>query len=274
MISPLTGKFTLLEAFMFTFFRSVAFTVLVFFSCYVVGQLEKSSLVQEAKPLSAEEIHSLIKKKIDLMQPELIVSQPKVSAIPGFYTMRIEGGPFIYASDDGRYFFIGDLLSIQTDKLINLTERSRIEDRVSFLASNSGSAYISFAPSTAIKGVLNVFTDISCSFCRKLHRDMNELNALGIEVRYFAYPRQGLETSVAKQMVSAWCSNNPQSAITNLKQGVSIPFNVCSNNPIADHFRQGQIMGVSGTPAVLFADGSLLLGYREPKVFAQLLGIN
>ncbi|MDC9435736.1 thioredoxin fold domain-containing protein, partial [Clostridioides difficile] len=44
------------------------------------------------------------------------------------------------------------------------------------------------------KHVITVFTDITCGYCHKLHEEMKDYNALGITVRYLAFPRQGLES--------------------------------------------------------------------------------
>ena len=49
-------------------------------------------------------------------------------------------------------------------------------------------------PATAErKGVINVFTDVDCGYCRKLHLEVPELNEMGIEV---PTPIQRLERSV------------------------------------------------------------------------------
>lgn len=51
------------------------------------------------------------------------------------------------------------------------------------------------------KHVITVFTDITCGYCRKLHEQMKDYNALGITVRYLAFPRQGLSSQAEKTCV-------------------------------------------------------------------------
>ena len=48
---------------------------------------------------------------------------------------------------------------------------------------------IVFSPAEPAKGYINVFTDITCGYCRKLHLEMDDLNRRGVEVRYLAFPR-------------------------------------------------------------------------------------
>lgn len=40
-----------------------------------------------------------------------------------------------------------------------------------------------------MKTAIYVFTDADCGYCRKFHSEIDEVNALGIEVRYLPWPR-------------------------------------------------------------------------------------
>ena len=88
-----------------------------------------------------------------------------------------------------------------------------------------------------------VFTDVDCGYCRKLHMEMDEINALGIEVRYLAFPRAGPGSRSYEKIVSAWCAKDAQQAITELKMGRSIPDRSCAN-PVMEQYALGQAMGV------------------------------
>ena len=63
---------------------------------------------------------------------------------------------------------------------------------------------IAFAPSAGTKEIVYVFTDVNCGYSRMLHQDIGQLNDLGIEVRYLAFPRGGPGTSTYDKMVSIW----------------------------------------------------------------------
>ena len=49
---------------------------------------------------------------------------------------------------------------------------------------------ITFSPEE-VKYSVSIFTDIDCTYCRRLHSEIDEYLAAGIEVRYFLYPRGG-----------------------------------------------------------------------------------
>ena len=90
----------------------------------------------------------------------------------------------------GRYLFGGPLLDMRTRR--NLTEDYDRERRIDTLAQVSERQMIVFEPQGKVKHTLTTFTDIDCGYCRKLHNEIGELNALGIRVRYLLFPRAGI----------------------------------------------------------------------------------
>lgn len=60
--------------------------------------------------------------------------------------------------------------------------------------------------------VITVFTDITCGYCHKLHEQMSDYNALGITVRYLAFPRRGLQSRGAGHEGHLVCERSQQSA--------------------------------------------------------------
>ena len=101
---------------------------------------------------------------------------------------------------------------------------------------------------------------------------MSEYHKRGIEVRYLAYPRSGIGTDSYRKYVSAWCSKNPQVALTKLKNGKTIDESTCAN-PVASQYELGQMIGISGTPSILLPDGRMLPGLVPPEGLAGELGI-
>ena len=44
--------------------------------------------------------------------------------------------------------------------------------------------------------MVTVFTDVDCPYCARLHDRVAEYNALGIEIRYLAFPRAGIPSGI------------------------------------------------------------------------------
>ncbi len=235
------------------------------------------SLVALALPASAQEAptpESTIAAKLAQARPELVVESVQPSVAGGLYEVNIRGGLTLYSTEDGDFFVLGDLFAVGIDGLVNVSEQQRDVVRRDLLAEVSVDDMIVFAAQGERRGVVTVFTDVDCFYCQKLHQEVPTLNKMGVEVRYMAYPRAGLGSKSFRKIASAWCAEDPQQAITALKNLEDIPENVCPGNPVADQFMLGQKAGVNGTPALVLESGRLLPGYMTADVITERMGIN
>ncbi len=242
---------------------------------YLAGNTTSNAYAQDSQPFKPDfaTAKSNLEKALGSRQPGLKLINPELTEIDGIVQMQIENGPIIYATENGSHFLLGDLYAVENGSIVNVSERALNKLRKQFLDEAKPGEYISFAPVGEVKAVINVFTDITCGYCRRLHNEMSEINALGIEVRYFAFPRAGVGSEPYHQMVSAWCSDRPQWSITQLKLGKTIEQKTC-DNPVAKQYNAGSALGINGTPAIFLSDGSLIPGYRPAAEFAKILGIN
>ena len=103
----------------------------------------------------------------------------------------------------------------------------------------------------------------NAGYCRKLHRDVPELNARGVSVRYLAFPRNGVDSAVGREMRQVWCAEDRQAAITAAKNRESVAAASC-NDPVARHYALGRQLGIRGTPAIYLENGRMLPGYLTP----------
>ncbi|OUS11010.1 hypothetical protein A9Q89_10170 [Gammaproteobacteria bacterium 53_120_T64] len=237
-----------------------------------------------AQPLWAEDVdkreaevgderRARIMASLRSARPGLNYGDIQSSPIPDISMVQVENGPLLYVYKDGEFFFDGDLYQVGRGRFINLKEQGLSRVRRQLLAATPLQEFIVFAPTGPVKGVINVFTDVDCGYCRKLHKEVPELNAMGIEVRYLAFPRAGIGSPSYQKIVSAWCAKDPAQALTRLKNGADIESQACADNPVAKQYQMGQQMGVNGTPAIVLADGSLIPGYRPAADLAKVLGI-
>ena len=204
----------------------------------------------------------------------IAIESIKPSPAPGISEVQIENGPMLYATDDGAYFFLnGDLHRADGADAINLTEERRSVGRREQMAMVSVDDMVVFSPEGETLDYVSVFTDVTCFYCQKLHREVDQLNAKGIEVRYLAFPRGGIDSDGAKKLATAWCAEDQQTTLTELKAGVELPQNECADNPIAAQYQLGKDLGVSGTPAIVTSTGLMIPGYRPASDLAALLGL-
>ncbi len=213
----------------------------------------------------AEDI-AKIKQRLTKLAPQDQPKSIKPTGVEGLYEVMY-GAEVFYLSADGRYVLQGALVDLETNE--NLTEAARTRIRRELLNEMDESEMIVFSPKKP-RHTLTVFTDIDCSYCRKLHAEMDQLNSYGIKVRYMMFPRSGVNTPSYQKAVNVWCSKDQQTSITKAKAGESVPEANC-NNPVESQWLLGQQMGVTGTPALLMEDGTLVPGYRPAKDLAAAL---
>ncbi|MAV68753.1 MAG: protein-disulfide isomerase [Cellvibrionales bacterium TMED122] len=203
------------------------------------------------------------------------IESVRLSPAPGIVEVQVINGPLLYATEDGGYFFLnGDLHQVSEAGAVNLTEERRSSARKEQLAAVSLEDMVVFSPKGETRDYVSVFTDVTCFYCQKLHREVDQLNAKGVEVRYLAFPRGGINSDGAKKLATAWCADDQQTTLTELKAGMDLPVNDCADSPIAAQYQLGQEMGVSGTPAIITSSGMMIPGYRPAADLIVALGLD
>ncbi|AZQ85197.1 bifunctional protein-disulfide isomerase/oxidoreductase DsbC [Colwellia sp. Arc7-635] len=220
-----------------------------------------------------------------VQSPELVAVKAKLTKSLGFNIASIKPSPMdgvvevitdqglFYASADGNFLLHGKMYGVG-ESVSNLTEESLAQVRVEGMEKFSESMIV--FPAKNEKHVVTVFTDITCGYCRKMHEQMADYNDKGITIRYLAYPRAGVKDRSGqysqgfKDLRSIWCHENPQQALTKAKTGSSVAARIC-DKPIEDEFNFGRQVGVTGTPAIMLANGMMVPGYQEPSKLFMLL---
>ena len=208
---------------------------------------------------------NLIYEKIStILPPGTKIESIEKSEFPSVYKVYYGDIQPLYVSEDGDYFIFGDMFNLNSDGIINLTEKDILEKRKFFMQDIDDSELIKFTAKNELFSVV-VFTDVDCGYCRKLHDEIKEYNNVGISINYAAFPRSGIGTETFTKMVGAWCSNNPKETITMLKKGEKLKSTFCDSQPIAKHYSIGNKIGVTGTPAIVSSDGELFPGYYSAE---------
>ena len=220
---------------------------------------------------NAGEAEDRIAKRLTEAVPGLKVTSVRESEAKGLYEVRSNNGDTIYSTADGQYLFTGDLLKLTDGGIANVTEAGRAEQRRELMASAGVEDTIRF-PAKNEKAVIDVFTDIDCPYCRKLHDEVSELNEYGITVNYYAFPRSGPNTPSFSKYVSVWCADDQQSAMNAAKGGRSVPQATC-DNPVLEQYQLGGRIGVTGTPAIVLEDGAMVRGYVPARKLAEGRGL-
>ena len=220
--------------------RAFLFIALSFFAGVTLAQ----SVPQMVQDRAAE----LIPDRL----PDSVVATP----VAGLYEVTF-GTQVVYLFEDGQHLLSGDLIDL--DRGTNLTEDARKVGRKAVINGLDEAGMVVFSPSETISSI-TVFTDTECGYCVRLHNEIDQLLAAGVEVRYLGYPRAGVQSPSFDTLVSVWCSDDPQQAMTDAKSGRTVEPRSCKTE-IARHMEAAEGVGVRGTPTIVLQDGKTIPGY-------------
>jgi len=208
-----------------------------------------------------------VEDKLRTLVPNAKTIALSETPIDGVLQVQINSD-IVYVTTNGKYLLQGQIMDI--DSRTNLTDQAKSGIRMDLLTGLNSDEQISFEPEKKSDYDLLVFTDIDCGYCRKLHNQMAEYNEVGIAIHYLAFPRAGIGSASYDKFVSVWCAADQKSAMTLAKNGTDPEPKKCEN-PIAGQYELGREIGVTGTPALVTSDGTLIPGYMPPATLRQRL---
>jgi len=230
---------------------NLLFNRLVIFSLLLItGCVEADELIKLEKVLGAK------------------IKSYEKSAVFGFSRVVTEKG-IIYVSDDNRYFFVGKLFKIMNDnKLVDLTRKYMDTTRKLEIQKLADSAIL--FKSKNERYIVDVFIDVDCVFCKKMHKNIDNYLRLGISLRYYAKPGGGIGSDSFQKLNSIWCSDNQRHKINLAMAGISPKYINC-NSVVAEHYKMAKELNIDGTPIFVLNNGSRIIGYQSPNDLLKLL---
>lgn len=195
------------------------------------------------------EIKSSLQKKVPQIGQ---ISQVNKSPVPGLFEVVTQERLF-YTDEKGQFLIDGAIYDL--NNMSNLTEeRSRKLFSIDF-------SKLPFE--LAVKQVkgkgerkLAIFTDPNCGFCKKLEKELLQID--NITIYQFMYP---LFPGSEEKASAVWCSKDRAKAWDELMQKDIIPQAGNCATPTAKVMALGRKLKVNGTPALIFADGTINPGY-------------
>lgn len=195
-----------------------------------------------------------VKKAVEARLPNAKVESVKKTPHLGLYEVVVQG-EIIYTDEKVKYLLLGDI--VETAGMKNLTE----ERKNQLLAVKFDTLPLQHAVK-AVRGngkrTMVVFADPNCGYCKKLEREMANIN--DVTIYYFLYPI--LSASSVEKSKAVWCSPDPVKAFNDMMQREVDPGTAKADckAPIEPVVELGRKLQVSGTPTLIFKDGSRIPG--------------
>ena len=189
------------------------------------------------------------------------ISDPVKTPVDGIYATQF-GGQYGYLTQNGRYVFVGELIDLETGE--NLTGLAKGKTTIAELNKVALEDKVIFSAKGEEKAVLNIFTDTSCPYCKKLQEEVEKLQEAGISVHYLPYPRGGRQGPGYDVLKQVWCAADKPLAMS-IAKGLEIgelADGNCEKGKFVDEgYALGIKVGVSGTPSLFKSNGENIQGY-------------
>ncbi|MCQ9617600.1 DsbC family protein [Paenalcaligenes niemegkensis] len=182
----------------------------------------------------------------------------EITATPFANLLEVRiGNEILYVNQEVDFVLQGALVDVQTRTDLTaqrLEELNRVD--FSSLPLEQAIRYVKGDGSRKIA----VFEDPNCIYCKRLHESLAEVD--NITVYSLLFPILSPDSLVKAE--SIWCADDNSAAWQAwMLKGIEPTAAKCAN-PIKQTLALGMSLGIEGTPAIIFSDGSRVGGWLPP----------
>ena len=195
-----------------------------------------------------------LRKSLQATFPGEKIESMKKTPYLGLYEVVI-GGELFYTDDKGSYLFFGHVIDPQT-------KQSLTSERLQQIKESRRIDIASLPLEHAIKSVkgngkrkLIVFSDPNCPYCKRLEKELTKVTDVTVYTLLYPVLNGSVPTATA-----IWCAPDRLKAWEDFMLRGITPAEKSCETPIETILQAGKKNGVSGTPTLIFADGSVAPG--------------
>ncbi|MDB5895921.1 MAG: disulfide isomerase [Rhodoferax sp.] len=205
--------------------------------------------------LGAAAQEAAIRKNLKERLPQMPeIEEISKSPIPGLFELRLSGADIMYTDAEGNYLIQGNMIDTKARR--NLTEE-RIE-KLNTVAFDALPLKDSFK---IVRGngkrKMAVFEDPNCGYCKRFESEMQKVT--NVTVHMFLYPILTPDSHVKSKNI--WCAKDKAKAWADWMAKEQVPAAAdCDDSATARNVEFGKKYRITGTPTLIFADGSRVPG--------------
>ena len=193
-----------------------------------------------------------VQRQLEAKYPALQIENIQATEMPGIYSGSV-GGQIIYTGEGAEHILVGSMIRLKDQK--NLTN--------ALMLAQNQLDWKKLPLKDAVKSVrgtgkrqLAVFSDPNCPYCKQLEVELNKLN--DVTLYTFVLPLKPQSVAPSKQL---FCEKDPALAWSNLvSKGIQPAGKKSCANPVERNLQLAKSLGLNGTPAIVFSNGTKLMG--------------
>jgi thiol:disulfide interchange protein DsbC len=174
--------------------------------------------------------------------------------LPGIYEIRVNESEIYYTDAEGNYLIQGNIIDVRQRR--NLTEE-RVE-KLTAIDFKDLPLKDSF---TMVRGdgkrQMAIFVDPNCGYCKRFERDLVKVD--NVTIHTFLYPI--LSPDSAEKSKNIWCAKDRSKSWQDWMLNDQVPAAArCDTAALERNLALGRKHKITGTPTLIFADGSRVPG--------------
>ena len=204
---------------------------------------------------SAVAQEATIRKNLGERIPQLLkIDEVSKTPMAGLFEIRVNGTEIFYTDAEGNFLLQGNLIDTKLHR--NLTE-----ERVDKLTAISFESLPFKDAFTIVRGngkrKLAVFEDPNCGYCKKFERDLQKVD--NVTIHMFLYPILSADSTDKSKNI--WCAKDKAKAWQDwMVRDKTAATASCDTAAIERNVELGHKYKITGTPTVVFVDGSRVPG--------------
>jgi len=224
------------------------------------------ALAQAAEPAGKLTTEAIIKRTLEDRLGGIKIEAVAKTPYLGLYEVRLDG-ELLYTDEKMNYLFSGNIIDAKT--MQNITEK-RLRDLTAIKWENLPlDAAVKTVRGNG-KRILAVFSDPNCPYCKRFEKDLAKVD--NITIYTFLYPILSQDSHDKTKAV--WCSADKSKAWNDLMLNNTVPVAARCDTPIEKNVELGRKYRVTGTPTLVFANGTRVPGAIPAEQIEKLLAQN
>ena len=197
-----------------------------------------------------------IRKNLGSRLPEFQkIDEVTKTEMPGIFEVRVDNDLF-YTDADGSYLIQGHMIDVKERRNITAERMEKIT-AIAFDSLPTKDAF------TIVRGngkrKIAVFEDPNCGYCKRFERDLQNVD--NVTIHMYLYPILGGDSPAKSRAV--WCAKDRATTWQDLMvrdKPAPAADAKCDVDAIARNVELGRKLRITGTPTLVFADGTRVPG--------------